>query len=110
MAQAAPRISQVPNGSSSLGAAASVLPSPTAADLELQSAQLAAGEKSSVRTIQRPAATPLMRQTARVSVVASPTERGLFLVRLLAEGESPPAQASEALLVVLDPKATVLSR
>jgi hypothetical protein len=111
IAQAAPRISQVPNVSSSVGnAAASVLPSPTAAELELQSAQIAAGEKSSVRTIQRSPATPLLRQTARVSVIASPSERGLFLVRLLAEGESAPAQAAEALLVVLDPKATVLSR
>lgn len=111
VAQAAPRISQVPNVSSSSGSAAqSALPTPTAAELELQSAQIAAGEKSSVRTIQRSVAAPLLRQTARVSVVASPDERGLFLVRMLAEGESPAPQAAEALLVVLDPKATVLSR
>jgi len=42
----------------------------------------------------------------RVSVVASPTERGLYCVRMLDEG-SPPDEGTEGLLVLVDPDATL---
>jgi hypothetical protein len=50
-----------------------------------------------------------LRQAARVSVVASADEPGLFLVRLLDDGSAPPAGAAEALMVLVDPSSTVFS-
>jgi hypothetical protein len=50
-----------------------------------------------------------LRKAARVSVVASPVEPGLFLVRLLEDGSAPPANATEALMVLVDPSSTVFS-
>lgn len=49
------------------------------------------------------AAAPRLRQAARVSVERSPTEPGLFLVRLLDDGTPPASGRSEALLVSVDP-------
>lgn len=54
-------------------------------------------------------AAPRLRQAARVSVVPSPDEAGLFLVRLLDDGSTPPANAAEALMVLTDPNSTVFS-
>lgn len=51
-----------------------------------------------------------LRQAARVSVVPSPDEAGLFLVRLLDDGSAPPADATEALMVLTDPNSKVFSR
>lgn len=48
---------------------------------------------------------PSLRQAARVSVERSLTEPGLFLVRLLDEGDAPKSGCTEALLVSLDPNA-----
>jgi hypothetical protein len=50
-----------------------------------------------------------LRQAARVSVVASPVERGLFLVRVLEDGSAPPTDATEALMVLVDPSSTLFS-
>lgn len=51
-----------------------------------------------------------LRHAARVSVVPSNTEPGLYLVRLLEEDKPPAADAAEAFLLLVDPNATVLSR
>jgi len=51
------------------------------------------------------AVTPSLRQAARVSVERSPSEPGLFLVRVLEEGKAPNAGCTEALLVAVDPHA-----
>jgi hypothetical protein len=51
-----------------------------------------------------------LRQAARVSVVPSADEAGLFLVRLLDDGSAPPADAAEALMVLTDPNSTVFSQ
>jgi hypothetical protein len=45
------------------------------------------------------------RQAARVSVEKSPSEPGLYLVRLLDEGNAAEAGSVEALLVTLHPNA-----
>jgi hypothetical protein len=45
-----------------------------------------------------------------VSIVPSSTERGLYLVRLLEEGHSAPADGAEGFLVVVDPDAAIFSR
>lgn len=50
------------------------------------------------------------RHAARVAVAISTTKVGYLEVRLLAEGEAPRVGASEALLVMLDPTSTLLSR
>jgi hypothetical protein len=52
--------------------------------------------------------TSKLRLAARVSVVPSPTEPGLFLVRLLEDGAAAPSNVAEALLVLVDPNSTVL--
>jgi hypothetical protein len=43
-----------------------------------------------------------VRQAARVSVTRSLTERGLYFVRVLDDGQAPPDDAFEALLVSND--------
>jgi hypothetical protein len=53
---------------------------------------------------------PRLRQAARVSIVPSSTERGLYLVRLLEDGHSAPADGAEGFLVLVDPNAGVFSR
>lgn len=50
------------------------------------------------------------RIAARVAVTISTTKAGVLEVRLLAEGESPRIGSSEAMLVMLDPATTLLSR
>lgn len=50
-----------------------------------------------------------LRHAARVSVIHSPDEPGLFLVRLLDDGARPPVEASEALMVLVDPSSTLFS-
>jgi len=60
-----------------------------------------------------PAAAPAianagMRNAARVAIAPSPTEPGVFVVRILADNEAPRAGSSEALVVVLDPRSTLL--
>jgi hypothetical protein len=50
------------------------------------------------------------RHAARVAVSISTSKVGYLEVRLLAEGEAPRLGASEALLVMLDPASTLLSR
>lgn len=50
------------------------------------------------------------RQALRVAVQPSPDERGLLLVRTLAEGESAPDGHHEALLVALEPGVHLLSK
>lgn len=46
------------------------------------------------------------RDAARVSIVKSSTEPGLFYVRMLENGKPPP-EGVEGLLVALDPEATL---
>lgn len=53
---------------------------------------------------------PKLRQAARVSVVHSSSEPGLFLVRLLDDGAIPPGEAAEALIVLVDPSSTLFSK
>lgn len=53
---------------------------------------------------------PALRKAARVSVAASSTERGLFLVRVLEDGKGPPEDTAEGLLVLVDPEANVFGR
>jgi hypothetical protein len=48
------------------------------------------------------------RQAARVSITKSLTERGLYFVRVLDEGQTPPDDASEGLLVSNDPNVTLV--
>jgi hypothetical protein len=50
------------------------------------------------------------RMAARVAVTISTTKAGVLEVRLLADGESPRIGSSEAMLVMLDPSTTLLSR
>lgn len=50
-----------------------------------------------------------LRSAARVSVVASSTEPGLYFVRVLDDGAPAPSSASEALMVLLDPESTLFS-
>jgi hypothetical protein len=51
---------------------------------------------------------PAGRDAARVSIVKSSTEPGLYYVRLLRD-DSPPTEGFEGLLVALDPAATLRS-
>jgi hypothetical protein len=51
-----------------------------------------------------------LRQALRVSVEPSADDRGLLLVRPLAEEEPVPAGAHEAILTALEPGAHLLSR
>jgi hypothetical protein len=53
---------------------------------------------------------PRLRKAARVSVVPSLIEPGLFLVRLLDEEGQVPNNAAEGLLVVMDPETEVFRR
>jgi hypothetical protein len=60
------------------------------------------------------AATPLPapngeRHASRVSVTRSPTQPGLFEMRLLADGEPAPAGGNEGFLVMLDKNSALLS-
>ncbi len=48
------------------------------------------------------------RQAARVAVTKSLTERGLFFVRVLEEGQAAPDDAFEGLLVSGDPNVALL--
>jgi hypothetical protein len=50
-----------------------------------------------------------LRAAARVSVVPSSTEPGLFFVRVLDDGQSAPSSSTEALMVLLDPSSTLFS-
>jgi hypothetical protein len=42
-------------------------------------------------------------------VVRSPSDRGLYWVRVLEDGESAPEDSSEALMVLTDPNSTLFS-
>jgi hypothetical protein len=55
-------------------------------------------------------ADPRLRQAARVSITASAHEAGLFEVRVLDEGMSPPPDASEGFLLLVDGRSTLFSR
>jgi len=48
------------------------------------------------------------RNAARVAIAPSATDPYVFEVRLLADGEGPCPGSNEALLVMLDPKSTLL--
>jgi len=48
------------------------------------------------------------RQAARVSITRSLTERGLYFVRVLDEGQTPADDACEGLLVSSDPNVTLV--
>lgn len=50
-----------------------------------------------------------LRAAARVSVVASSTEPGLYFVRVLEDGQSAPSSSTEALMVLLDPNSPLFS-
>ncbi|MGC4092554.1 MAG: hypothetical protein QM756_32680 [Polyangiaceae bacterium] len=63
---------------------------------------------SSTRPPETSGATRL-RSAARVSVVASSTEPGLFFVRLLDEGQAAPSSSTEAMMVLLNPASTLFS-
>lgn len=71
----------------------------------------ATGVSSSAATVVRSDAATghRLRSAARVSVVASATEPGLYLVRLLEEGAAAPPDAAEAFLVLVDPTSSLLS-
>jgi hypothetical protein len=49
------------------------------------------------------------RHASRVSVTRSPTQHGVFEMRLLADGEPAPSGGSEGFLVMLDKNSTLLS-
>jgi hypothetical protein len=49
-----------------------------------------------------------MRNAARVAIAPSTTEPGVFEVRILADDEAPRAGSSEALVVLVDPRSTLL--
>jgi len=51
---------------------------------------------------------PALRQAARVSVIQSATQRGLYLLRVLQDGEPPSEGSAEAYVVFVDPSTTVL--
>ena len=50
-----------------------------------------------------------LRAAARVSVVPSSTEPGLYFVRVLDDGQSAPSSSTEALMVLLDPYSPLFS-
>jgi hypothetical protein len=50
-----------------------------------------------------------LRAAARVSVVPSSTEPGLYFVRVLDDGQSAPSSSTEALMVLLDPNSPLFS-
>jgi hypothetical protein len=66
----------------------------------------ASNGKGPAASVGQSAGSPRLRTAMRVSVVASPTERGLYCVRVLDEG-SPPDEGTEGLLVLVDPDATL---
>jgi hypothetical protein len=55
-------------------------------------------------------AAPRPRQALRVAAAPSDTDRNVLIVRVLAEGEPPPAGSHEALLVAVEPDAHLFSR
>jgi hypothetical protein len=56
-----------------------------------------------------PTTTSSARNATRVAINRSPTQPGVFEMRLLADGESAPASGSEGYLVMIDPTSTLLS-
>ncbi|HWA76789.1 MAG TPA: hypothetical protein VG937_30860 [Polyangiaceae bacterium] len=114
---------------SSTPAAAPATPVPAAAPpplrVELREAELPAfpstdADDAEAQRVTQPVPEPLsygadvrqaprLRQAARVSVVPSPSEPGLFLVRLLDDGAVPPSEAAEALMVLVDPSSNLFS-
>jgi hypothetical protein len=80
----------------------SVLGAPPAAALA-QSRHEVASESAATDGTPRRA-----RQAARVSITKSLTERGLYFVRVLDEGQAPPDDAIEGVLVSNDPNVTLV--
>jgi len=71
-------------------------------------AAAAAAARAGTPEVLRAPGQPRARQAARVAVTKSLTERGLFFVRVLDEGQEPPSDAFEGMLVSGDPNITLL--
>jgi len=71
---------------------------------------LSGSNRATLSLVRSPPADDGSRAAGRVAVTASPSRPGVFEVRLLSDGESPAAGSTEALLVMLDPSSTILSR
>jgi hypothetical protein len=83
---------------------------PAVADREPQSRHEPELVRDAAREPEAPIDVHHFRKAARVSVVPSLIEPGLFLVRLLDEDSAPPSNAAEALLVLIDPDSQAFTR